>query len=306
MELFFFSLLTIMELLFGQWILSFIKSAFSLEKGIFSLSENIAISSLLGMFSFGWIHYMTSRYYQQSPMGWIITILLACLALYDLKKMGSFFYTPIQKMNKKKVLNYIIILCFGYVLYFIPFKENEQHISMGLSIQSDFSAHLAVIHSFFENGNLLTEYPHFAHDGIRYHFLFYYLTSLYISAGVPLVLALNLLSLKSLWLFYEIYKKFMSQFFSEYISNLGFFLLFIRISWTLPYELLWGTKSFLQLLQSQVFISSTPNEHWGIWGINVWANQRHLPFALALLFFILLLLTTKIFFHHKRTNLFFK
>ena len=37
------------------------------------------------------------------------------------------------------------------------------------------------------------------------------------------------------------------------------------------------------------FIGETPHEDWGLWNLNVYCNQRHFAFGLAVMFFVIIL-----------------
>ena len=72
---------------------------------------------------------------------------------------------------------------------------------VGDPVFSDFAPHLAVIRSFSVGSNFPTEYPHFAGEGIRYHFFFEFLTGNLEFLGLRIDWAFNLPSILSLLAF---------------------------------------------------------------------------------------------------------
>lgn len=87
------------------------------------------------------------------------------------------------------------------------FSQNGQQLLIASKAWSDFAAHLPLIRSFSVGANFWPEYPQFAGQPIRYHYLFYLLVAGLERLGLNLALALNLISAIGLtWLLIEIFK----------------------------------------------------------------------------------------------------
>jgi hypothetical protein len=181
------------------------------------------------------------------------------------------------------------------------FYRSDTLYHAGYSVFSDFAPHTALVSSFAQGSNWPTEYPHFANDGISYHFIFYFLCGNLNYLGLPLDWAINLPSILGLLSFCVL------------LGLLAWQLTGRRASYLLAPLLLFARSSFAfftflgdlirqygaaptawpaivgRLLSQDVFIGNTPNDSWGLWGVNVYANQRHLLPGLAIALIVVFL-----------------
>ncbi len=195
------------------------------------------------------------------------------------------------------LLTAIIIL--AVVLMWRTFFVSGDNLYVGVSVFSDFSPHIGMIRSFSYGNNFPTTYSHYAGEDIKYHFMFQFLAGNLEYLGLRIDYAFNLPSILS----------FVSAFLMLYLlavkitGKLGagvlacvFFAfrssktLFLYLS-----ELPEGTSIWKALTENADFLSSTPNEDWGLWNLNVYCNQRHLAFGLTVIFFILLLFLPRLY-----------
>mgnify|MGYP000851670580 CR=1 FL=1 len=196
---------------------------------------------------------------------------------------------------------YLLILAilagiFAFWLLYESFRGSNGYLQAGASVFSDMGPHTALTSAFAKGANIPPDYPHFAADGIRYHFFFYHLAGLLHAGGLSLVLSLNLLTWLGIVSFLLLLGLLawrltgsrgailLAPFLAIFRSSCAFFTFLSSIVFA-PDNISRGQK----FLNHTAFIGNTPREDWGLWSINVYANQRHLPAALALLLILLLL-----------------
>jgi hypothetical protein len=179
------------------------------------------------------------------------------------------------------------------------FHLTGPQLHAGYSVFSDFAPHTALVSSFSQGINWPTQYPHFAHDGIAYHFMFYFLCGNLNFLGLPIDWAINLpsllafvtfcvlLGLLSLRLTGRPSTFFLAPLFLFFRSSMAFFTHLRSLLQTNE------SSSFKTLLSSlwnqNAFIGSTPKDAWGLWGINVYANQRHFLSGLSIAIIVLVI-----------------
>jgi hypothetical protein len=196
----------------------------------------------------------------------------------------------------------------GFCLYFGTFRIHDGQLAAGYSVFSDLAPHLALTRSFAAGRNWPTEYPHFAGDGIAYHFLFYLLCGNLNALGLPVDWAINLPSLLG-WSTLTILLgclavRITRQRLAAFLTPV---LFFCRSSLALPLHVAerWRTLTAerssgsglltrltilgKELWEHAAFIGTTPRDEWGLWGVNVYLNQRHFASGLAVLSTLLLL-----------------
>lgn len=225
-----------------------------------------------------------SQRWQQSESAW--PTLIRSLSL----PAGRFF-----------LLTVLFWLIFAVWLMTGTFFRDGSLFQASYSVFSDFAPHTALVSSFAKGMNWPTEYPHFANDGIAYHFMFYFLCGNLNYLGLPLDLAINLPSILGLVTFCIL------------LGALAVRLTGRRLTWLLAPLLVFCRSSaafftyfgdlvreygispsawpaiFGAMLDQSVFIGNTANDSWGLWGINVYANQRHLLPGLSVALIVLFL-----------------
>ena len=171
----------------------------------------------------------------------------------------------------------------------------------GVSVFSDFAPHTALVSSFSQGQNWPTEYPHFANDGISYHFMFFFLCGNLNYLGLSLDWAINLPSILGLLSFCVLLGLLAVQLTGRRATYLlAPLLLFCRSSFAfftwlgdLIRQFSSGPKSwpliFSAMLSQDAYIGNTTNDSWGLWGVNVYANQRHLLPGLAIAVIVIFL-----------------
>lgn len=182
---------------------------------------------------------------------------------------------------------FAVLLFFFAELMFYTFRVADGTIYVGYSVFSDFAPHLGMIRSFSFGNNFPTEYAHFAGEDIKYHFMFQFLVGNLEYLGMRLDYAFNLPSIFGLAatcaLLYALGARLtgkrlvggLTVLFFVFRSSPSFF----RFVAQLPKEEL----TWKRLSEQSSFLEYTSKEGWGLWNINVYCNQRHLAFALAVM-----------------------
>lgn len=186
-----------------------------------------------------------------------------------------------------------------YVLFFRVFYTQNDAINAGRSVVSDYGPHLASIASFARGDNYApTDYPVFSGAGMRYHFFFFFFSACLHALGLNLTTALNLASALGL-LSFSALMAVLAVYFSKRKSSLFWIqpLLFFQssLAWlaflreTVYKSALSKIPLFNLILNNHVFIGEQTNDNWGLWNMNVYANQRHLLFGLAAALLVVML-----------------
>ncbi len=188
---------------------------------------------------------------------------------------------------------------FATFLIFYGFFVKGGVLYSGYTVFSDFAPHTAVISSFAYGDNFPTGYPHFAGDGIRYHFFFFYLCANLLTLGMRFDFAMNVPSILGILSFTTLLGSFgvlLTR--RRPVFFLAPFMLFFRSSYAI-FDYLRELASekgatFLSVLRgiadTNKFIGSTLHDDWGLWAMNVYANQRHFLWGMSILLIVLFLL----------------
>ncbi|MDO4803605.1 MAG: hypothetical protein Q4A32_02140, partial [Lachnospiraceae bacterium] len=187
---------------------------------------------------------------------------------------------------KKESIFYIIVLAFVWFSFHYVLHMEGTNLKLGHTVLSDYSPNIALIRSFSWFTNYPTEYPYFAGQDIKYHFMFMFFTGNMEYLGLPMSFAYNLTSTLSLFGFFimltqlalRITGRFaaavLTALFFTFRSGLAIFM-YIR-------EHLAAGDLLNALATNTSFIGYTTHEEWGFWNYNVYLNQRHLGFGLII------------------------
>lgn len=190
------------------------------------------------------------------------------------------------------LLYVFMAVVFTGFLMFLTFHVVDGNIKVGYSVFSDFAPHLGMIRSFSVSNNFPTQYAHFAGEDIRYHFMFQFMVGNLEYLGLRLDLAFNLPSMFGMIAVYMLLFVLVVRITkSRLCGYLTAFLFTFRSSFTVFRYMAEQGKGnvWKALLENTEFLGYTQNENWGLWNLNVYCNQRHLAFALAMLVLAVLL-----------------
>lgn len=186
----------------------------------------------------------------------------------------------------------VFVFCiWAWFLTAFVFRSENAYLGSGFSVFSDYAPHTAVIRSFSVGRNFPAEYPHFGGDGIQYHFFFFFLAGNLNYLGLDLTTALNLPSAIGLVACCILIGTLAERWSHKQVAFLlAPMLIFLRSSnavwhWLgeVPALAAEAGESVLTYIRTNdIFIGRLPMDDWGLWNLNVYANQRHLLFSLAI------------------------
>ena len=182
-------------------------------------------------------------------------------------------------------------------LMFYTYRINGTTLMNGSSTFSDLSPHTAMVSSFGKGFNFPTQYMHFSGDGIKYHFLFYFLAGTLQYLGLPIDYALNLPSIMSMicaLVLLGLLAVLLSSRRSAFL--VAPILVFLRSSFNVFYHIkeltatgLTTSQAVSEIMKSSSWYAVTDYDSWGIWAINVYPNQRHLMLGVAVIILMVIL-----------------
>ncbi len=232
-----------------------------------------------------------------------VAFLVAAFAVYRRLIVNKRESLRLLSTNKRTVYLELVLLAAVALLVCIlmwrTFFVKGNLLYVGVSVFSDFSPHLGMIRSFSYGNNYPTAYSHYAGQDIRYHFMFQFLTGNLEYLGMRLDWAFNLPSILSLIstfsLLYVLAVKITSKIGAGILACLFFAFRSAKTLFTYLANLPAGTDILKALSENTDFISDTTHEEWGLWNLNVYCNQRHLAFGLAVMFLVLILFMPHLF-----------
>ena len=265
---------------------------------------------LTGTLFVTWLVYLISYVFQNTEKPLLfgnlftLVIVLAFLAavIFFKKEKPAGIKTSVRKFflgekGQEEDAYGPLLFVFAAVLFtgflmFLTFHVSGDKIRVGYSVFSDFAPHLGMIRSFSASNNFPTQYAHFAGEDIRYHFMFQFMVGNLEYLGLRLDFAFNLPSMFGMIATYMLLFVLAVRLTrSRLCAYLAAFLFTFRSSFTVfRYMAEQGKGNVINaLLTNTEFLGYTQNENWGLWNLNVYCNQRHLAFALAMLVLAILL-----------------
>jgi hypothetical protein len=287
-------------------------------RGLYRLAASLVTGVMIETMLLYAVYYLLNRFYGENALG-LSNIHAANLIVIPLSMLGAAlllrrkksraetrfghqhprWIRSVQNRSLWPLLVFLVILLFYSIwLFYSSYWEKDGVISAGATVFSDLGPHSAMMASFSRGSNAPTEYAHFAGDNILYHFFFYFFAGNLQALGLSFVHALNLPSILFFLTFLLLFGLFCYRITGLSATViLGPLLVLFRSSFAFFSELgrLAAEFGFLTggffnaLLRPMKFIGPTLRDDWGLWTINVYANQRHFSFGLSVFFLILLL-----------------
>src|SRR3972149_11768542 len=211
----------------------------------------------------------------------------------------ALFKAPLG-LRPSHVIFFIIAFLYSWILFSSTFDYDEKlhEIKIAGLIWSDYGFHIPLIRSFSLGNNLSLEHPLYAHESIRYHFLFDFMVGVQEKMGMPLDYALNIPS-ALFWtcllisIYYLSKKLFFDSRFVGFVSVV-LFLLNSSLSFV-EFIKKYPPKSLESLIRSwwhlPGYVAFGPwdgNIISAFWNWNIYINQRHLAFGFALVILVLI------------------
>lgn len=170
-------------------------------------------------------------------------------------------------------------------------SSGDIHVANGA--WSDLIYHLSYLRSIALGNNIPIQYPYFANEPIRYHFLFDYFTGKISQLGLHPVHALNLMSTAGMVCLLMLTFEFGRLLFKSALTGfLGAVFLIFHGSFSV---FSWIKENLHDNILQRVvgkdgWLSGASFEVWGLFNLNVFINQRHFAFGLALLVLLVIFL----------------
>ena len=270
------------------------------ETGLPAFMVKLPAWYLVGTLAVTWPVYLFSYLFQNSKtpllwgnlITWFLAIAFLAIVLWFAKGKFVFLEAFHEKFAYGPILYTFVVTAFTGFLMFLTFKVLNNSIYVGYSVFSDFAPHLGMIRSFSVSNNFPTQYAHFAGEDIRYHFMFQFMVGNLEFLGMRLDYAFNLPSMFGMIATYMLLFVLVVRITKSRLCGYLTAVLFtFRSSFTLfRYMAEQGKDNVWNALkQNTEFLGYTQNENWGLWNLNVYCNQRHLAFALAMMILAILL-----------------
>ncbi len=235
-------------------------------------------------------------------------LVLTCLILVNKRRIkkeeaGEENVTRLpQYVNKPSNLIFysffiLVTTVIAAFLMFYTYRIDRNYLLNGYSTFSDLSPHTAMVSSFGKGFNFPSEYMHFSGDGIKYHFMFYFLAGMLEYLGLPIDYALNVPSIIVMVCAMVLLGLLASLLSGRRLAfALSPVLVFLRSSLNvfihirdLLAEGHTPVTALTEIMSDSAWYGQTPYDDWGVWAINVYPNQRHLMLGVSVVLICVIL-----------------
>lgn len=275
-----------------------------------STPHRFAAAFLVGLIVSTWVTYLSARAFAFSTrplmMGNLLFFIIAIGLIFWLRRRTTSRPSiaaplPVRPIEDKWDWTVIgLFFVFATWMMFSSFNMQAGKLQIANHQWSDFGPNVAIMQSFALGGNFPTEYPHFAGDRIRYHFLFYFQAGNFEYLGLNPALSNNLLSILSLVSMLVLVMVLGNLLFrSRAVGRIGAALFFFH-----------GSLAFIPFLRSQESIADAfraatslasflpsgfpyRGEDWGMWSLVNFLNQRHFASAIGIFLLVLVFLVDR-------------
>lgn len=223
------------------------------------------------------------------------TVLLVSFCIHQ----RALFKSPLG-LRPSHVIFFTIAFLYSWVLFSSTFDYDvKSHlIKVAGLIWSDYGFHIPLIRSFSFGNNLSLEHPLYAHEIVRYHFLFDFMVGVEEKMGIPLDYAINIPS-ALFWtcLLISIYSLSKRLFYgSRFVGFVSVSLFLFNSSLTfIEFLNKYPPKSIEDLVKSwwnlPGYVAFGPwdgNIISAFWNWSIYTNQRHLAFSFALVVLVII------------------
>lgn len=282
----------------------------SLARRFFTYSSwlhRIATAFLVGLLVSSWVSYLAALAFHTATQplgpGDLASGSALAIAAVWLRQRGV--AEPLDRPTPRGPRwDWIVMAAIGLLVTWMmtstfSFVDGQLRIASGL--WSDFGPTTALAQSFVFGHNFPTEYPHFAGETIRYHFLFYFQVGNLTYLGLDPAIANNLLSSLSIVSMLALVMALGRRLFkSELVGRLGALLFFFHGALSfVPYLATFHSvpDAIAAIPHLDHFLSSGfafRGEDWGIWTQIVFLNQRHLASAIGVFLIALMFVLDRV------------
>ena len=268
-----------------------------------STAHRWATGALVGLLLSSCFTYLAARHLAgaRNPLLWGDILFFAAAAIFLLKcppKRGPLPIGP--RSSRAAKWDWFTLAIYGALASWMMFATLDfkaGQLLIGITQWSDYGPNTAIVQSFAFGHNFPAEYPHFAGEPIRYHFLFYFLAGNLEFLGLNLVWSLNILSVLTMVCMLALVMALGELLFkSRAVGCIASALFFFH-----------GTLNLIPFFRAQTsfkgallavyhlgdyLTSGYPyrGEDWGIWTQVVFINQRHLASSIGIFLVVLIFL----------------
>jgi sugar lactone lactonase YvrE len=270
-----------------------------------SIAHRLATGLLVGLLLGTWTSYLAALVFSDAaddPMaiGALVSAWGLAIAAVLIRRIPPRIAPPsIRRGGSSRgewvVIGLVTALVAWMMMSTYDYSSGTLRIASGL--WSDFGPTTAIAQSFALGDGFPTEYPHYAGEPIRYHFLYYFQVGNLTYLGLDPALANNVLSISTMVAMLVLVMALGERLFrSRVVGWIGAGLFFFHGALSfVPY--VGGLGSVGRVLDEiprldRFMVSGFPyrGEEWGIWTQIVFLNQRHLASAIGILLVIVLFL----------------
>ncbi|MDE6312105.1 MAG: hypothetical protein K2M46_00490 [Lachnospiraceae bacterium] len=267
--------------------------------------------TITGVFLVTWTVYILGHFFASSRTPLVAANLITMAGYIGLSAVLLYLKVRKKQLSKPPVLcaetkSYVteggLLLCciaLATFLMFYTFHVYDGNLCIGYTVYSDFSPHMSMIRSFSYGNNFPTWYPYYTGIDVKYHFMFQFLAGNLEFLGMRIDYAFNIPSIISLvfvfMLLYVLTVKITGKKLAGWIAALLFAFRSSETLFTFLAETPEGESAWQRLKDNTEFLGYTTNENWGLWNLNVYANQRHLALCLAMMLLVLILVLPKLY-----------
>ena len=268
-----------------------------------SAAHRWATGALVGLLLSSGFTYLAARQFASAsnPLLWGDLLFFAAASIFLLNYRPKRDPSLIQpRVSGSETWDWIALgIYFALVCWmmFATLNFKDGRIEIGVTQWSDYGPNTAIVQSFAVGHNFPAEYPHFAGEPIRYHFLFYFLAGNIEFLGLNLAWSLNILSILTMVCMLALVIALGELLFkSRAVGCIASALFFFHGTLNLiPFFR--SQKSFkgalLAIYHLRDYLSSGypyRGEPWGIWTQVVFVNQRHLASSIGVFLVVLIFL----------------
>jgi DNA-binding beta-propeller fold protein YncE len=268
-----------------------------------STAHRWATGTLVGLLVSSGFTYLAATCFARAsnPLLWGDIVFVAAASIFLLNcppKRGS-EAAPLR-VSGSETWDWIALGLYGALACWMMFATLDYKgttLLIGVTQWSDYGPNSAIVQSFVYGHNFPAEYPHFAGEPIRYHFLFYFQAGNLEFLGLSLAWSLNILSALTLVCMLAVVMALGELLFkSRAVGGIASAFFFFH-----------GTLNLVPFLRSQPSIKAAllaiyhlpgylssgypyRGEEWGIWTQVVYINQRHLASSIGIFLVVLFFL----------------
>jgi sugar lactone lactonase YvrE len=273
-----------------------------------SWPHRVATAFLVGLLVGTWTTYLAALALRDTgdpvALGALVSALAMVAAGVWLRRLAASPARALSAPLRSARADWAMVLLAGTLVGWMmvcTYSFTDGTLRIAGDLWSDFGPTTAIAQSFALGHNVPTEYPHFALEPIRYHFLFYFQVGNLTYLGLDPATANNVLSIASVVALLVIVAALGERLFaSRWVGWIGAALFFFHGALSfIPY--LASFPSIGQALEAlprldHFLASGFPyrGEEWGVWTQDVFLNQRHLASAIGVVLVIVLFLVDRL------------